>query len=492
MLKRKTECQKNTGNLLGNILLKYRNNFLGLLISSAIIRKNIIKFADKKIRASVLSNKRYPRRVQEDKYYMARSVISNINNAFEKSGNAPNVRKALINLLALEIFLKRKRKSRAEKYKEQYGFYPPLFLTIGPSKFCNLKCKGCYANSSSANSEKLSWDVLNRILKEKTELWGSYFTVITGGEPLLYQDKGKTIINLAKEHPDNYFLMYTNGTLINKKMAKKIAEVGNITPAISVEGFEKETDARRGKGVHKKILQAMENLREAGVIFGVSITATNNNADWILNDKTFDYYFDELGAIYAWVFQLMPIGRVDSLDLMVSPKQRIKMFRQTQRLVKNRRLFIADFWNSGCVSDGCISAGKSKGGYLYIDWNGNVTPCVFNPYSPVNIHDIYKKGGALNNVLKEPFFESIRQWQKDYALDRKPNEMGNWLTPCPIKDHYEMMKKLLDKHRPKPIDKAAQSALEDSEYQKGLEKYGREVAKAADPIWGKEYLKVED
>jgi len=61
--------------------------------------------------------------------------------------------------------------------------------------------------------------------------------------------------------------MYTNGTLIDKKMAKRMADLGNVVPQVSVEGFEKETDARRGKGVFKKILRAFENMREAGVPF---------------------------------------------------------------------------------------------------------------------------------------------------------------------------------------------------------------------------------
>jgi MoaA/NifB/PqqE/SkfB family radical SAM enzyme len=284
--------------------------------------------------------------------------------------------------------------------------------------------------------------------------------------------------------------MYTNGTLIDKKMAEKLAEVGNITPSISVEGFEKETDERRGKGAHKKILQAMENLKEAGVPFGISTTATKNNADLIVSDEFIDYYFDKQGAIYGWIFQLMPIGRA-SLDLMVTPEQRLRMFKKTQHLIKDRKIFIADFWNSGCVSNGCISAGRA-GGYLYIDWDGNVTPCVFNPYSPVNINKIYKKDGTLNDVLKEPFFESIRQWQKDYALDKKPHEMGNWITPCPIRDHYNIMKNLLNGYHPKPTDEAAEKALNDHKYQEGLEKYDKEVAELTNPIWEKEYLKNEE
>ncbi|HNS34245.1 MAG TPA: radical SAM protein [bacterium] len=484
MPKKTTSKKINSDNLLGDISQKYANKPLDLLLSNAIIRKNIIKFADKKIRADLLKDKNYPYKVREDKYYMGRSMILAMDEAFRKAKNAPMVRKALVNSFIQNNFLK--KKPQVEEFKKQFGFCPPGFLTIAPGKFCNLRCIGCYANSSSASAEKLDWDILDRIVMEKTNLWGSYFTVITGGEPFLYESQGKTIIDLAKKHQDNYFLIYTNGTLINNAMAKKLAEVGNITPAISVEGFEKETDERRGKGVHKKILQAMENLREAGVPFGISITATKNNADWILDDKTFDYYFNKQGAIYCWVFQFMPIGRSTSLKLMVTPKQRVKMFRQHQYLVKNKKLFVADFWNSGTVVDGCISAGR-EGGYLYIDWNGKISPCVFNPYSPLNINEVYKQGRTLNDVINAPFFKAIRSWQKEYYLEKGPEEKGNMIMTCPIKDHYEMLRGLIDKYHPEPMDETASQALKDSEYKKGLIKYHDQLAEATDPIWEKEY-----
>ncbi len=489
MSKLKTiQLSKNSKkDIMAGILKKSANKPLDLFLSNGFIRKNIIKLIDKKVHKNLLADKNYPLQVQKDKYYMTKSIMLAIDSAFEKAKDAPQVRKALINSLVKDIFFRKDKD--IENFQKKFNRKPPLFLTIAPGKFCNLKCTGCYANSSSANSEKLSWEILTKIIEEKTKLWGSYFTVITGGEPFLYKDENKTIIDLAKKFNNNYFLVYTNGTLINKKMAKKLAEVGNITPAISVEGFEKETDERRGKGTHKKIIEAMKNLREAGVPFGISITATKNNSDLVVSDEMVDFYFKKHGASYGWMFQLMPIGRADSLDLMVTPKQRVRMFKRTKKIVKDYKIFIADFWNSGCASNGCISAGRSAGGYLYIDWNGNVTPCVFNPYSPVNIKDVYKKSGTLNDVLEAPFFKSIRQWQKKYALDKKPNEMGNWLIPCPIKDHYKIMKKLLNKYQPNPIDDSAKIALKDIEYQKGLEEYGEGVAVEANPIWEKDYIK---
>lgn len=480
--------KKSNENLSEAVSRQLQGKSLELLVANSFARKRLVSFADKKLKEAIMADERYPQQVREDKYYLARDLLLLLEKAYERAKNAPAVRKAITNAFISNIYLK--NKPQVEKFKEEFGQIPPGFLLIGPGKLCNLKCTGCYANSTAKDTEKLSWEVLNRIIDEKNELWGSYFTVISGGEPLLYEDQGKTIIDLAKAHPNDVFMMYDNATLINKEIAQKIAEAGNITPAISVEGFEKETDARRGLGMHKKIAQAMDNLREVGVPFGISITATKDNAEISVSDELMDYYFDERGALYAWIFQIMPIGRAKDLDLLVTPQQRLEMFRKTRRLVKDRKLFIADFWNSACATDGCISAGKGRaGGYFYIEWNGNVTPCVFNPYSPVNINDIYKQGGNLNDVFRHPFFAAIRQWQKDYSLDKKPDELGNWLAPCPVKDHYPVMKELLERYQPKPIDEAAKEALEDPEYAQVLEQYGREVVEITEPVWQKEYIR---
>jgi len=58
-----------------------------------------------------------------------------------------------------------------------------------------------------------------------------------------------------------FFLMYTNGTLIDAETAERLAEMGNLMPAIAVDGFEKRTDERRGRGVFQRILKAMAALR---------------------------------------------------------------------------------------------------------------------------------------------------------------------------------------------------------------------------------------
>jgi MoaA/NifB/PqqE/SkfB family radical SAM enzyme len=461
---------------------------INFLLDHPSLRKISIKIFNKWLSKKLLSDQRFPAQAQKDKLDLAKSITNSIDKIITEAKNNPEYQDPSIKSFLAKIPRLIKEAQKKKKiFRNKYGFNPPGFLVIGPGKFCNLKCTGCYANSSSAASEKLDWNTVNRIIKEKTESWGSWFTVITGGEPFLWQSKNRGLIELAQKHPDNLFLVYTNSTLIDKKTAQKLAEVGNVIPAISVEGFEKETDERRGKGTHKKIRKAFDNLNKAGVFWGISLTATRKTAELITSEKLMNYYFKK-GASHAWIFQLMPIGR-GQINLMVSPKQRLKMFYRVHHLIKKRKYPIIDFWNSGPILGGCISAGRANNGYLYIEWNGNVTPCTFVPYAGANINQIYQKGGHLDDVLKNPFFQRIRKWQKDYALDKKPEEMGNWILPCPIRDHYQEMKKFLEKDRPKPIDKQAQKALASKKYKEEMIKYDQKIAKLFNPIWEKKYLK---
>ena len=330
-----------------------------------------------------------PARIQEIRCKALGNLLHAVERAFDEGRIAPGVRRALIGNFIGGLVIGESERQRP--FREAHGYAPPTFLTVSPTRRCNLQCKGCYAASSAGNDSTLSYSTFSRILSDKVEEWGSRFTVISGGEPLLYRSEGKDLLDVVGEHRDQYFMMYTNATLIDRQTARRMADLGNVTPAISVEGRGKETDERRGAGVFRRIEQAMDHLLAAGVPFGVSVTATRENAATLLDDRFIDYYFSGHGAIYGWLFQYMPIGRSFTVDLMVTPEQRRRMLEKEMRLIFKRDLFLLDFWNGGPLSLGCLSAGRS-GGYFYIDWNGNIAPCVFFPYTLANIEDLYRGG----------------------------------------------------------------------------------------------------
>jgi len=453
------------------------------------LRQASMRLIEKKAREVLVEENKdnRPVQVQEDKLAHVVAILHSFDRTIERGLISRHVQDRWLETLMDRVFCWGDVSRQAT---QRLGFTPPLFVLVSPGKRCNLRCTGCYACSDAASAAKLDWATFDRIVTEKEELWGSYFTVISGGEPFMWKDQGKDLLDMASMHDSNFFLVYTNGTLITKPVAKRLAELGNVSPAISVEGFEAETDQRRGKGVHKRILQAMENLREVGVPFGISVTATRYNAEMVTSDEFADFYYDEQGAAYGWIFQYMPIGRKYTLDLMVSPEQRLEMWRRTQRLVLERKIFVADFWNSGTSSNGCIAAGRS-GGYFYIDWDGDISPCAFVPYSTSNIKDIYRCGGNLDDALKCPLMTRIRRWQDEYAYAQPAEKTGNWLCPCVIRDHFGEFLAAVRDTKAKPIDDEASVALADSEYHCGMIEYGRDYNRLSGEIWKEHYVQRE-
>lgn len=119
-----------------------------------------------------------------------------------------------------------------------------------------------------------------------------------------------------------------------------------------------------------------------------------------------------------------------------------------------------------------------RGGYLYLDWNGAVSPCVFVPYSPVNVKELYARGNTLDEAWADPLFADIRNWQDGYWQGR-----GNWLAPCIIRDHHADLHRLIAQHEPEPADKSARQALLDPQYARGLEEYLERYQTLTEPLW---------
>jgi MoaA/NifB/PqqE/SkfB family radical SAM enzyme len=431
-----------------------------------------------------------PPGVVRDKAEMEISILYSIEKALARRRLSRASVDRLLNVMVRQGILNHGIPGAKDRFEARFGMRPPGFLLISPTKVCNLRCEGCYADSG-ATREKLEWSIITRLLREAREQWGAVLVVISGGEPLAYKDEGKTMLDLAEQHPESYFMMYTNGTLIDDGVARRLGELGNLTPAVSVEGLREQTDRRRGPGVFDKVIKAMERLRREKVIFGVSMTATRQNADMLLSNEVVNFYFEDIGASYGWIFHYMPIGRAYTLELVPTAQQRLKLYQQAWQLVYERHLFIADFWNSGTAGIGCISAGH-PGGYLAVDWNGAVSPCVFVPYSPINIHDAYAQGQTLTDVWQHPFFARMRAWQADYSNEYKyvkGSWHGNWMMPCPIRDHYAEFHKMLTEFRPEPVDENAKAAMADSEYQRGMIDYDRAWAELSEPIWQSKYMR---
>jgi MoaA/NifB/PqqE/SkfB family radical SAM enzyme len=416
-----------------------------------------------------------------------RAVLHTVDRLVARRTLSPRVMRTISKRWGRMLFLPADRRRATLQFRQQHSCLPPGFLVLSPGHACNRDCPGCYADSG-AEGARLPWSMLDRIMSEAKTLWGVPLFVFSGGEPLVYHSQGRDILDLVEKHDDCLFLMFTNGTLIDRSTAARLARLGNITPALSVEGWGARTDARRGAGTYEQVLQAMALLREAGVPFGLSITATRDNCQEILSDPFLEFFFEQQGAFYAFLFQYTPIGRNPTWEWIPTPEQRASFWRRSWDIVARKRIFVLDFWNHGPLVDGCIAAGRERG-YLYIDWNGHALPCVFMPCPGADVYEVYARGGTLDDVWQAPLFRAVRQWQRDYGYGRPElGREGNWMSPCPFRDHHHIFREWVERYSPQPEDASADAALFDAKYAERMLACARENAPISQEMWEQEYL----
>jgi len=377
---------------------------------------------------------------------------------------APNVReKVVMNLINNAMV---QGQSKRVEFAKKYGFNPPNLLVISPTMRCNLKCFGCYAWQYSKKKD-LPYDICNRIIKEANDI-GVYFFVITGGEPFCW-DK---LYDFLERHNDSFFQIYTNGQLIDDKVAKKLAELGNAIPCISVEGFEKETEARRGKGSWKNIMNAMDALSRNGVLFGFSVTATRHNNELVVSDEFVDL-FVEKGAFVGWYFNYIPIGKEPDMELMPTPEQRDYRRDRILEIRRTKNIIIADFWNDGPLVHGCLAGGKN---YLHINVNGDVEPCVFIHFAGDNI-----KENSLEDILNSKFFKAFKK--------RQPYT-ENHLRPCCIIDNPSILRDIVAETGAYATHEGAETVV--GCLARPLDEYADKYRVLADEAWENDYISDEE
>lgn len=346
------------------------------------------------------------------------------------------------------------------EYEAAHGVPPLSNIVISVTERCNLACEGCWAAEYDKRDD-LPYSLLERVIKELAEMRANFIT-FTGGEPFIRRD----IIDLMAAHPEAVFQIYTNGTLITEQLADKLQDLGNAIPLLSINGFEEANDSIRGAGNFRMVVRAMDLLKDRGVLFGVSLTATSRNLDSMLDPDFYDFLLEK-GAKIGWVFQYMPVGRNPTLELMLSGSQRKALGQFIYKLRNSRPFFIADFWNDGALIGGCMAGGRQ---YLHITNRAEVEPCVFCHFAVDSI-----RNKSLLDVLRSPFFRDIR--------NSAPYD-GNLLRPCMMVDRPEVFRAHVQKHAPRPSHPGAESLV--TELAQGLDRRAREVQEVMDPVWRNE------
>ena len=165
---------------------------------------------------------------------------------------------------------------------------------------CNLTCKHCYSLSADTDFKgELSLDEI-AVTMADLKAFGVPGLILSGGEPLLRPDIFE-IAELAKGF-GFYVGLSSNGTLIDRPMARRIAEAGFDYVGVSLDGIGAAHDAfRRKEGAFESSLAGVRFLGEVGVKAGLRFTMTETNADQlppmlelVRREKAGKFYFSHL------------------------------------------------------------------------------------------------------------------------------------------------------------------------------------------------------
>lgn len=168
---------------------------------------------------------------------------------------------------------RQQKETRVREKWELQGIRVPPIMIFSITDRCNLHCKGCYNQALRQSPQtEMSEEKLRSIFDEAVEL-GISFIVLGGGEPLMRRE----ILDITMNYPEIVFLLFTNGLLIDEDVVARLNKQKNLVPIISLEGYQADTDDRRGIGVYDRLLHIVEKIKSTGLFWGTSLTMTRTN-----------------------------------------------------------------------------------------------------------------------------------------------------------------------------------------------------------------------
>ena len=154
---------------------------------------------------------------------------------------------------------------------------PLYFLQWHITHACNLRCAHCYQSEYQSHMPR---EELFRALDQFDDLIAGKEVQgqinLTGGEPLLHPD----FFPLAEEiRRRGYRLgILTNGTLIDRETAVRLASLSPVFVQVSLDGTEPVHDSIRGGGSFARAVSGINAMKRSKVKVLVSFTAQKDNA----------------------------------------------------------------------------------------------------------------------------------------------------------------------------------------------------------------------
>jgi MoaA/NifB/PqqE/SkfB family radical SAM enzyme len=315
--------------------------------------------------------------------------------------------------------------------------FPP-FLYVSVINSCNLRCQGCWVDVA-AKMEAMAPDAFHQMVHEARAM-GNVFFGIVGGEPFMHP----SLFDLLEPHADCYFQIFTNGQFITDEKAKRLRDMGNVTPLISVEGNEIISDERRGRaGVLSKTLQGIHNSVKNKVFTGVCTSLCQTNFE-LLSEKWIDRLID-MGVMYTWFHIYRPMGPDANPQLCLTPAQQLEARRFVVEMRAKKPIIIVDAYYDG---EGRALCPAATGFTHHINPWGDIEPCPIVQFTRESILSGQGSGvRGQESAERNGDGRSLREKFVKSDFLREFRELAQETTRgCIVLERPDLLKQLVERH----------------------------------------------
>ena len=310
-----------------------------------------------------------------------------------------------------------------EKFKRRIkrGEYFPPFLYLSILNSCNLRCQGCWVDVEEKDAIDL--DTLDRTITEARQ-HGNVFFGILGGEPFMHPQ----LMEMLAHHPDCYFQVFTNGQLITEKVARRLRELGHVTPLISIEGRELTSDVRRGKmDVLNRTLRGLDHCLQEKILTGVATSVCQSNIDELLTESWLRELIDR-GVHYVWYHTYRPVGPKPNFDLALRPDQLVRVRKFVTEMRARLPIAIIDAYYD---HRGAALCPMSTGISHHVGPRGDIEPCPIIQFATETIRD---PRGIYVTMRDSAFLKDFRELS------------ARQTRGCVVLERPDLVKELVKKH----------------------------------------------
>ncbi|MDD5730495.1 MAG: radical SAM protein [Candidatus Omnitrophica bacterium] len=247
----------------------------------------------------------------------------------------------------------------------------PLWAHLDLTYKCNLNCIHCYcqglSEGFSGSRPELSLEEIKRILGELAEA-GSLYLTLSGGEVFLRPD----FFEIAEYAKRLRFCstIFTNGSLVDGKIAKSIADLSPLAVEMSIYGATEDIhDAvTQRKGSFKKLCRAVSLLKKENIKVVLKSVIMKNNFH---QAKEIEDFSLQLGANdYHYTMEISPKN-----DGSRSPQEYQIDDKEIRVLLSENAVPIArgkpDYWDNPLDKPLCATGSLG----CYISPYGIIYPC---------------------------------------------------------------------------------------------------------------------